>query len=140
MEHRDIYITEYDLNRLMELLDVGLMFRGSMNESQHLDSLKEELDRAHIVQSKDIPSDVVTMNSRVRLRDMSKEDELVYTLVFPRDADMLKGRISILAPVGTAILGYRVGDIVEWQVPAGKRNFKIEEVLYQPEAAGDYHL
>lgn len=140
MEHRDIYITEYDLNRLMELLDVGLMFRGSMNESQHLDSLKEELDRAHIFQSKDIPSDVVTMNSRVRLRDMSKEDELVYTLVFPRDADMVKGRISILAPVGTAILGYRVGDIVEWQVPAGKRNFKIEEVLYQPEAAGDYHL
>lgn len=140
MEHRDIYITEYDLNRLMELLEVGLMFRGGTKESQHLDSLKEELNRAHIVQPTDIPSDVVTMNSRVRLRDMRKEDELVYTLVFPRDADTVKGRISILAPVGTAILGYRVGDIVEWQVPAGKRNFKIEEVLYQPEAAGDYHL
>lgn len=140
MEHRDIYITEYDLNRLLELLDVGLMFRGSTKESQHLDSLKDELDRAHIVQPTDIPPEVVTMNSRVRLRDMSKENELVYTLVFPRDADTVKGRISILAPVGTAILGYRVGDIVEWQVPAGKRNFKIEEVLYQPEAAGDYHL
>jgi len=140
MEHRDIYITEYDLNRLTELLEVGLSFRGSKNESQHLDGLKEELDRAHIVQPKDIPADVVTMNSRVRLRDMSKQDEQVYTLVFPRDADAENGKVSILAPVGTAILGYRVGDLVEWQVPAGLRELKIEEILYQPEAAGDYHL
>jgi regulator of nucleoside diphosphate kinase len=140
MEHRDIYITEFDLNRLTELLEVGLTFRASKNENQHLDSLKEELDRAHIVQPKDIPVDVVTMNSRVRLSDMSKGDEQVYTLVFPRDADATTGKISVLAPVGTAILGYRVGDMVEWPVPAGKRKLKIEEILYQPEAAGDYHL
>ena len=103
-------------------------------------SLKEELDRAQIVLPKDIPSDVVTMNSRVRLSDMSKGEEQVYTLVFPRDADTVTGKISVLAPVGTAILGYRVGDMIEWQVPAGKRKLKIEEIIYQPEAAGDYHL
>ncbi len=80
------------------------------------------------------------MNSRVRLSDISKAEKLVYTLVFPRDADSATGRISVLAPVGTAILGCRVGDIIEWQVPAGTRRLKIEEVLYQPEAAGDYHL
>jgi len=140
MEHRDIYITEFDLYRLSELLEVGLSFRGNKKESQHLDGLKEGLDRAHVVQPKEIPSDVVTMNSRVRLREMSKEEEQLYTLVFPRDADAENGKVSILAPVGTAILGYRVGDIVEWKVPAGTRKLKIEEILYQPEAAGDYHL
>ncbi|MDR4494123.1 MAG: nucleoside diphosphate kinase regulator [Nitrospirales bacterium] len=140
MEHRDIYITKFDLNRLTELLEVGLTFRGNNSESQHLDGLKEELDRAHIVSSKDIPPDVVTMNSRVRLSDISKGNEQVYTIVFPRDADAATGRISVLAPVGTAILGYRVGDMVEWPVPAGKRKLRIEEVLYQPEAAGDFHL
>lgn len=140
MEYRDIYITEFDLNRLIELLDVGLSFRGSKSASEHLDSLKEELTRAHIVLPADIPPDAVTMNSRVRLSDMSKAEKLVYTIVFPRDADAATGRISILAPVGTAILGCRVGDIIEWQVPAGNRRLKIEEVLYQPEAAGDYHL
>jgi regulator of nucleoside diphosphate kinase len=140
MEHRDIYITQFDLNRLTELLEVGLTFRGGNSESRHLESLKEELDRAHIVLPKDIPPDIVTMNSRVRLSDMSKGEEQVYTLVFPRDADTATGKISVLAPIGTAILGYRVGDIIEWQVPAGKRMLKIEDVLYQPEAAGDYHL
>ena len=140
MEYRDIYITEFDLNRLSELLEVGLSFRGSKSESGHLDGLKEELDRAHIVLPKDIPPDTVTMNSRVRLSDVSKAGELIYTLVFPRDADAATGSISVLAPVGTAILGCRVGDIIEWQVPAGKRKLKIEEILYQPEAAGDYHL
>lgn len=140
MESRDIYITEFDLNRLNELLEVGLTFRGSKSETGHLDGLKDELERAHIVLPKDIPPDVVTMNSRVRLSDIGKEDEQVYTLVFPRDADAETGRISVLAPVGTAILGSRVGDLIEWQVPAGKRKLKIMEVLYQPESAGDYHL
>ncbi|MFZ1744687.1 MAG: nucleoside diphosphate kinase regulator [Nitrospirales bacterium] len=140
MERRDIYITEFDLNRLTELLGVWQTFKGSKSTSIHLESLMEELDRAHIVLPKDIPADVVTMNSRVRLSDMSKGEELEYTLVFPRDADTATGKISILAPVGTAILGYRVGDSIEWQVPIGTRKLKIEEILYQPEAAGDYHL
>lgn len=140
MKHRDIYITQFDLNRLTELVEVGLTFRGGNSESRHLESLKEELDRAHIVLPKDIPPDIVTMNSRVRLSDMSKGGEQIYTLVFPRDADTAMGKISVLAPIGTAILGYKVGDLIEWQVPAGTRTFKIAEVLYQPEAAGDYHL
>ncbi|MDR4458971.1 MAG: nucleoside diphosphate kinase regulator [Nitrospirales bacterium] len=140
MEHRDIYITEFDLNRLTELLGVWQTFNGSKATSIHLESLIEELDRAHIVLPEDIPADVVTMNSRVRLSDPSKEEDLIYTLVFPRDADSGAGKISVLAPIGTAILGYRVGDIIEWPVPLGTRKVKIEEVLYQPEAAGDFHL
>ncbi|MCC6543286.1 MAG: nucleoside diphosphate kinase regulator [Nitrospirae bacterium] len=140
MERRDIYITEFDLNRLTELLGVWQAFKGSTSTSIHLEGLIEELDRAHIVLPKDIPADVVTMNSRVRLLDVSKGEELVYTLVFPRDADAATGKISILAPVGTAILGCSVGEMIEWPVPFGTRKLKIVEILYQPEAAGDYHL
>lgn len=140
MERRDIYITEFDLNRLTELLGVWQTFKGSKSTSIHLEGLSEELDRAHIVAPTDIPPDVVTMNSRVRLSDTSKEKDMIYTLVFPRDADAEAGKISILAPIGTAILGYKVGDIIEWPVPLGIRKVKIEEVLYQPEAAGDFHL
>ena len=112
MECRDIYYTEFDLNRLTELLGVWQTFNGNKTTSIHLESLIEELDRAHIVLPKDIPADVVTMNSRVRLSDPSKEEDLIYTLVFPRDADSGAGKISVLAPIGTAILGYRVGDII----------------------------
>lgn len=140
MEHRDIYITRFDLDRLHALLAARQASTASRGDSSHLDGLAEELERAHIVLPEDIPADVVTMNSRVRLSDASKGEERVYTLVFPRDADAAAGKISILAPVGTAILGYRVGDMIEWPVPSGTRKLKIEEILYQPEAAGDFHL
>jgi regulator of nucleoside diphosphate kinase len=80
------------------------------------------------------------MNSQVLLCDIDTLETMTYTLVFPKDADIDSGSISVLAPVGTAILGYRQGDIVEWPVPAGIRRLRIEKVLYQPEAAGDYTL
>jgi regulator of nucleoside diphosphate kinase len=65
---------------------------------------------------------------------------MIYSLVFPNEADADEGRISILAPVGTAMIGYRVGDVIEWQVPSGLRRLKVEEIIYQPEASGDYLL
>jgi regulator of nucleoside diphosphate kinase len=66
-------------------------------------------------------------------------EKVAYTLVFPGKADSSTGKISVLAPIGTAVLGYRVGDVVEWRVPAGSRKFRVEKLLYQPEAALDYH-
>jgi regulator of nucleoside diphosphate kinase len=80
------------------------------------------------------------MNCKVELLDLDKNEKMTFTLVFPNAANIDQGKISILAPIGTAILGYRVGDIVIWQVPAGQRRIKIEKILYQPEASGDYHL
>jgi len=80
------------------------------------------------------------MNSKVRLRDVGRQEEMVYWLVFPGNADPDQNKISILAPIGTALLGYRVGDIIEWKVPAGVTKLKVEEILYQPEATGDSHL
>jgi regulator of nucleoside diphosphate kinase len=138
MELRDIYITKYDLSRLRELLQVGISF--AERDRQSLESLQDELDRAHVVEPTAVPHDVVTMNSRARLKDLETNEEKVYTLVFPSEANLEQQKISILAPIGTAILGYRVGDAVEWQVPGGIRKLRIEEILYQPEAAGQYNL
>jgi regulator of nucleoside diphosphate kinase len=65
---------------------------------------------------------------------------MLFTLVFPDHADISAGKISVFAPIGTAMLGYRVGDVIEWAVPEGRRRLKVTEVLYQPEASGNYHL
>lgn len=92
-----------------------------------------------MVEPQQIPADVVTMNSRVALKDLATGEEMVYELVFPSDARLEENRISILAPVGTALLGYRAGDTITWKVPGGTRKIKITKILYQPEAAGDFH-
>jgi len=138
MPERKIYITEFDKARLEKLIAVAEESDG--HERKDLDSLAGELDKAEIVSSKDIPPDVVTMNSKVVLRDLSTSEKMTYVLVFPSDADIDTGAISVLAPVGTAILGYAKGDVVEWSVPSGVRRISIEEVLYQPEAAGHFGL
>jgi regulator of nucleoside diphosphate kinase len=134
----DIYITTFDFARLKELLQVGIILKE--RDRDHLESLRQELDRAHVVIPTAIPHNLVTMNSRVRLQDMETDEENIYTLVFPSDADIDQNKISILAPIGTAILGYRAGDRVDWLVPAGKRKVRIQDILYQPEAAGRYDL
>lgn len=138
MEERKIYVTEFDRTRLVNLLNVA----GSWNDKDidDLTRLENELEQVHVVSSQAIPSDVVTMNSRARVRDLDSSEEMVFTLVFPAEADYIRGRLSVLAPIGTALLGYRAGDTVELQVPSGVRRLKIEQILYQPEAAGDYHI
>lgn len=138
MATRNLYITEFDKSRLEELIEVAEEFGG--HDRRDLESLAEELEKAEVVSPKNVPADVVTMNSKVILRDLTTSEEMTYVLVFPRDANIDTGAISVLAPVGTAILGYAKGDIVEWPVPSGMRRIRIQEILYQPEAAGDYHL
>ena len=138
MGERTIYVTEFDRKRLSNLLNVA----GSQNEKDrdYLTRLENELEWAQVVSPQAIPGDVVTMNSQTRVRDLDSSEEMVFTLVFPAEADYVRGRLSVLAPIGTALLGYRAGDTVELEVPAGVRRLKIEQVLYQPEAAGDFHL
>lgn len=138
MKGRKVFITEFDKNRLEELISVADAF--GPNARDDLADLRQELSRAKVVPSGKVPPDVVTMNSRVVLADEDTGERTTYTLVFPKDADIDSGRISVLAPVGTAILGFAQGDVVEWQVPSGTRRIRIEEVVYQPEAAGDLHL
>ena len=137
-EERQIYVTKFDLQRLQELVQVAKEFK--FQDRNDLKKLEQELERATIVGSKDVLPDVVTMNAKVELLDIDKNEKMTFTLVFPIDADIDRGTISIIAPIGTAILGYRVGDTVIWQVQAGVRRIKIQKIIYQPEASGDYHL
>jgi len=134
-----IYITEVDLARLRKLIEAA-RDSGVDSNMPYMNKLEDELDRANIVDPKEIPMDAITMRSKVRLKDLESRKEMIYSPVFPNEADVDEGRISVLAPVGTAMIGYRVGDIIEWEVPSGLRRLKVEEVLYQPEASGDYQL
>ena len=138
MEERTIYVTEFDLKRLSSLINSAWLW--NKKDMDYLTKLEEELERAQVVSPQDVPDDVVTMNSQARIRDLDSNKEMVFTLVFPAEADYVRGRLSVLAPIGTALLGYRAGDTIEWEVPSGIRRLKIEQVLYQPEAAGDFHL
>ena len=134
-----IYITELDRQRLEKLIEIAGGRNGTENH-EYLRKLEHELDLAETVAPAEVPADVITMRSKVRLKDLNSGEEMVYTLVFPTEADSGNGKISVLAPIGTAMLGYRVGSVIEWQVPAGLRRIKVEEILFQPEAAGDYNL
>ena len=134
-----IHITEVDLARLRKLIEAA-RDNGVDSNTPYMNRLEDELDRANIVDPKEIPMDAITMRSKVRLKDLESRKEMIYSLVFPSEADVDEGRISVLAPVGTAMIGYRVGDIIEWEVPSGLRRLKVEEILYQPEASGDYQL
>lgn len=136
MSERQIFVTTEDKKRLAF---IGQMARDSRDRGDLLDLL-DELNRAQVVAPEEVPPDVVTMSSRVRLLDLDQGTTFEYTLVYPQDADYSAGRISIVAPVGAAMLGYRVGDVVEWEVPAGRRRLRVEEVLFQPEAAGRFDL
>lgn len=133
-----IYITEPDYHRLSGLIEITRERNGV--DKEYLNKLEAELDRAEIVDPKQIPADVITMRSKVRLKDLVSGEAITYSLVFPTEANFSEGKISILAPIGTAILGYKRGDTIEWPVPSGVRRLKVDEILYQPEAAGNYEL
>ena len=134
MSEHTIEVTDVDALRLRVLL-AGLAPDAGPNQAMQ-NSLNHELDRARIVPADRIGRRVVTMQSRVLLEDVDSHESETYTLVQPEHADFEAGRLSVLAPIGTAILGYREGDVVEWPVPAGVRRIRIQKVLHQPEAAG----
>jgi regulator of nucleoside diphosphate kinase len=136
VQTRDIYITEHDLDRLLKLTEA--MASRDRKSGPYIEKLEEQLDRAHVVEPGSIPADVITMNSTVRLQDLNSKEELTYKLVFPGNANAGLNAISVLAPIGTALLGYREGDVIEWDVPAGIRRLKVLEVVYQPERIGDF--
>ena len=138
MADRTIHITKYDMDRLTELID-GLRLSPKTNQA-NLDLLEKELYRAVLVDPPNIPRDVITMNSKVIISDTESGEKTTYTLVFPSAANISENKLSIMAPLGIALLGYRTGDIIEWPVPSGVRKLKVDKIIYQPEASGDYHL
>jgi len=127
-----IVVTSTDMERLRTLIDTTAGDRA--------DALDAELMRAEVVEPSQIPPDVVTMNSRVVYRDEESHETREVTLSYPQDASLEQGRISVLAPVGAALLGLSVGQEIEWQLPGGKsRRLRVLSVTYQPQAAGHCH-
>lgn len=123
-----IYLTHEDLDVLSRLVD---------EQGGRFSRLEEELARAVVVPRQEIPRDVVTMNSRVVFENETTGERREVTLVYPREADIDAGRISVLVPVGTALLGLRVGQSIDWKLPSGETHrYRIIEVPYQPERAG----
>lgn len=131
-----IYVTSQDKQRLEDLL----MEVEASDPRKHgdLKALTEELHRAVVVDPKDVPGDVITMNSRADMLDLENGETVTFTLVFPSESNIEEGKISVLAPIGAGMLGYRVGDEFEWKVPAGVRRMKVTRIHYQPEAAGEF--
>ncbi len=133
---RMILLTEPAKNRLEHLLESARRFMHP--EPAHLSELEEALDSAETIAPGEMPADVVTVNSTVCITDMDSHDQKVFTLVFPREANYSENKISVLAPLGAALLGYRPGDIVRAQVPGGRRRLKVDNVSLpssQPSAA-----
>lgn len=132
----NIIISNTDAERLDKLLD-----SLPVNAFPGKTDLETELERAEIVDSKNIPETVVTMNSSVRFKISSSNEEFCLTLVYPKDANDKGDTISILAPVGSALLGLSQGDEISWPKPGGGMlKVQITEIIYQPERSGDHHL
>ncbi len=138
MSKRRIFITQFDKKRLDDFL--AEVSESNFRDRNDLKMLRSELEQAKVVESKKIPPTVVTMNTKLQFRDLDNGTVTEVTLVFPTDANFDAGRLSVMSPIGTAMLGYSEGDTIEWTVPAGKRRIQIEKIIYQPEAAGDFHL
>lgn len=131
----NIILSSQDLDRLEALLNAL-----PMNAFPGKDALQAELDRAEVVDPEQIPPTVVTMNSTVRFAIEPSEEEFCMTLVYPKDVDGAADRISILAPIGSALLGLSTGKHIEWTSPGGGViKVRIVEIVYQPERSGEFH-
>ena len=132
-----LLLSRLDVERIEALLE------SPSSKSLNTTALQDELARAEILEPGNMPADVITMNStaKVRLEDAvlgNQEHEL--TLVYPRDADGSADKVSILAPVGSALLGLRVGDAIDWPMPGGRNaRLHVLAIRFQPEAAGELH-
>lgn len=130
VDSTDIYVTEIDKARLKELIE--------LEQGPAVVELEHELERAIVVAPQQVARNVVTMNSRALLQ--LDDEEMEVALVYPEDADSSAGKYSVCSDVGAAILGYQEGDSIDWRISDRTRRIGIRKVLYQPEAAGDFHL
>jgi regulator of nucleoside diphosphate kinase len=133
MNNDVILITEKDLLRIKNIL--------SFEKSDEFENLEIELERARIITDANVPSDLVTMNSRLKFLNIQDHKEMIVTIVYPHEANFADGKISVLASLGSALIGLRIGQEINWMFPDGRtRTLKILEVQYQPEANGHWHL
>lgn len=133
-----IIINRLDYARIKKCISDAKQFKSISNAEA--EKLMKELDSARIVEPEAIPSNVVTMNSIVSLSFLNNNTHVQFQIVYPDQANIKENKISIFSPIATALIGYKVEDEIEWIVPAGITKIRIDEIIYQPEAAGDYSL
>lgn len=133
-----IILNKLDYTRIHDSIKLARMTRA-IKETE-AEKLLGELNAAQIVEPQDIPADVVTMNSIIKLYFLNTNKTVQFQLVYPDKANIKENKISILSPIATALIGYKAGDEIEWVVPSGLTKIKIEEIVYQPEASGDFDL
>jgi regulator of nucleoside diphosphate kinase len=139
LTQQTILLTQNDYSRLRQLL--AALSRQSEGAQAGLETLEEILDLAHVVEPEKVPADTVTMNSRVMFEDVRSGEKGTVTIVYPTDADVSTRRISVLSPVGAALIGETRGAEVELPLPHGQtRRIRIVDILYQPEAEGNFEL
>jgi regulator of nucleoside diphosphate kinase len=138
MSKKRIFITENDLKRLQSL--VGAARSGESEDERNVDILANELTRAKVVRSRQIPENVVTMNSWIQLFHLDSSEKTDCWLRFPAEEGSSLKAVSVLTDLGIALLGSREGDVIEWSGPSGKRKSRVVEIVYQPERLGNYEL
>jgi regulator of nucleoside diphosphate kinase len=138
MKLRQLWITDSDFHRLREEVEKARNYWGG--SVPFLSRLMGELRRAWIVSPTEISPQTVTMNSRLVLKDLGSDEHHTVALKYPREAKGRRSAVSVLSPLGMALLGERVGEVVWWNEPAGPRLARIDALIYQPEAVGDFHL
>ncbi len=129
METSTLIISEKDYSTLIDLIKAERSFKSTPEE--HLQNLAEELKKAQKVDALKLPAGVIRMHSEILLEDLQQKNKVKIQLVYPHESNIKERKISILAPIGTALIGYQEGDVVEWQIPSGIGRYKVLEV-HQP--------
>ena len=130
-----VLLGDYDCRRLMLLLR---SLQGAGRAAASATRLRRKLENATVVPASAVPDDVVTLRSRVHVSNLAEGSARTLTLAFPGEARNAEDAISVLAPIGMALLGERSGKVVECVTPEGRIELQIDRVVYQPEAAGDF--
>jgi regulator of nucleoside diphosphate kinase len=135
---KKLVLNKLDYLRIKKAIESAKQVK-SINDTE-AGNLIKELDSATIVEPTQIPSDIVTMNSIVQISFLNAARQIQFQIVYPKDANLKENKISIFSPIATALIGYKEGDEVEWIVPAGPTRLRIDKIIYQPEASGNYDL
>lgn len=132
----NIIVNRLDFQRILKQINEAR--QNKTIDAKEAEKLLNELNSATILDPRQIPGDVVTMNSVVKISFVDSGKQQEFKIVYPNESNFKEKKVSIFSPIATALIGFRVGDLIEWMVPAGLTKIKIDEIIYQPEASGDF--
>jgi regulator of nucleoside diphosphate kinase len=133
----DICVTRHDYERIIKLIEDPL---SQKSLALIKESFIKDLKKARKVDPEKIPADCITMNSTFTLTDIGTSQKMTITLVFPKDENIKKGKVSVLSPEGSAVLGVRVGSVIKWKSAQSEKYYQVSKILFQPESSGQFNL